>query len=408
MKDDYHKAFESDKKYNSDDMAKDIISHIMPEVQKIFPIMQTNMKSTVIEFLDGKIDEDHFLLTVRKFYAKTLLNAFNHNMKLSDAKELFERHEPKLIYIQSQIRQSFVEDFYTTMKRHFDVSVAGKKVGYPNYVGGKHKIQTAILIKQHLETNIQPDKGILKIPQSRDKMLSTNEVHILNWHDDWTKHKMARTLIHKDHKGDFYIIVPYEVECFNIDHAKEKVGIDPGIATMLTLYDGEEFYEIQPPKRIVKYMEKLQKMSTVLSKKVRGSNRYYKLLDKINKTHRKMTNIRRDFNHKVTKRLVTKYKQINFEAADVNGWKTDNKSTRNHQLQNLLNLGQFGDFLKYKSEKYSSTYKVILGYEKATRTCSSCNHDNGKLDVTIRDFVCNSCGFEIGRDRNAAINIFNH
>ena len=42
-----------------------------------------------------------------------------------------------------------------------------------------------------------------------------------------------------------------------------------------------------------------------------------------------------------------------------------------------------------------------------SRTCSRCGYRKESLELSERTFFCDSCGYEIDRDLNAAINIHN-
>ena len=39
--------------------------------------------------------------------------------------------------------------------------------------------------------------------------------------------------------------------------------------------------------------------------------------------------------------------------------------------------------------------------------CGHRYYKEEKLDLSAREFICNNCGFKIGRDKNSAINIYN-
>lgn len=50
---------------------------------------------------------------------------------------------------------------------------------------------------------------------------------------------------------------------------------------------------------------------------------------------------------------------------------------------------------------------VIVPSAYTTRLCSQCNHLHEKIELKIREFVCENCGKTLSRDKNAAINIKN-
>ena len=65
--------------------------------------------------------------------------------------------------------------------------------------------------------------------------------------------------------------------------------------------------------------------------------------------------------------------------------------------------------LEDKCKEYNTILNIIKN-EPTTQTCSRCGHryyKEEKLDLSVREFICNNCGFKIGRDKNSAINIYN-
>ena len=422
----YEKYQKLDPKYKNTEAVRlvihKVIDYIEDSIKDTFRSMYSHSKQHIQKFLSNEITLEHFLLSWRQYFSKMLISIISGSV----SRELPKGHQYKMVaelnnnvfmkYIanyntfQTHIRQSFIHDFCKTMIRHYTVQVGGKYVGYPKYVGGKHKINTAKFIMDKPGDKLYENVGKIKIPQSHTNRIFDrgHSFKFIYWYEDMGKVKSIKEImIHKDHKNDFYIIVPYEVEPIELPHSDLKVAIDPGIASMLSLYNGQKHYSINPPKRINKLMDKLGRLQVILSKKMKGSKRYNQIIDKIQKVYRKMKNIRKDFNHYVTKRLLQKYGTIHYEKSDITGWKTKHNSERNNKLQNTHTLGQFGDYLRYKSKKFNRTLLEVSGYEKATRTCSNCKHDNGHLDVLTRIFNCSKCGLILSRDHNAAINIYN-
>lgn len=70
-------------------------------------------------------------------------------------------------------------------------------------------------------------------------------------------------------------------------------------------------------------------------------------------------------------------------------------------------LGEFLEGLKCKSEWYGIKCVVIDKYYPSTKTCSNCGYVLEKIDTSVREWICPSCGAVHDRDANAAINIRN-
>ena len=63
--------------------------------------------------------------------------------------------------------------------------------------------------------------------------------------------------------------------------------------------------------------------------------------------------------------------------------------------------------ISYKSSWYGRTFHKIDRWEPTSKTCSCCGVKAEAMDLSIREWVCNSCGTSHDRDINAARNILN-
>ena len=94
----------------------------------------------------------------------------------------------------------------------------------------------------------------------------------------------------------------------------KSVGIDLGITSLATLSDGTK---IQAPKPLKNKLKKLQRLSKSLSRKQKGSNNREKAKTKLSRLYYKISNIRKDFLHKLTTDLVKKFDVICLENLNI-------------------------------------------------------------------------------------------
>ena len=192
------------------------------------------------------------------------------------------------------------------------------------------------------------------------------------------------------------------------------VGIDVGLKTFATLSDGTE---IQNPRTLKKYLRKLKKEQQILSrkelketeeikfgKKVKvSSNRRNKQIEKVIKVHRKVKNIRKDFLHKTSNQIITKFDGVILETLDIKSMlKTNSKA----MCRSILDVSwyEFGRILEYKCLWNDKYFGKIDQYEPSSQKCNVC----GNLQtLTLKDriYVCPHCGNTCGRDLNASKNI---
>ena len=172
---------------------------------------------------------------------------------------------------------------------------------------------------------------------------------------------------------------------------------------MATLSDGMSF-ENRKPFRM--YKRKLKLAQRQVSKKyIKGkeqSKNYNKASLKVAKLHYKISNIRKDAIHKLTTYLTKNHSQIVIEDLNVKGM------SKNRKLSSAtLDCGfyEFRRQLEYKSDWYGSKVLTVNRFFPSSKTCSCCG--NIKKDLTLKDrlYCCESCGLEIDRDLNAAINL---
>lgn len=191
-----------------------------------------------------------------------------------------------------------------------------------------------------------------------------------------------------------------EIKVVNFKENKsESVGIDLGIKTAIVTSDGEE---IQSPKPLKKYCKKLKRLQKRLSKKVKGSKNRNKAKKILAKLHTRISNIRKDWLHKVTKYLCVNYKTIALEDLHIKGM------IKNHKLAKAISdigLGMFRSFIEYKAKFIMTEIKIINRFAPSSKTCSSCGWINKKLTLKDRIFQCQECKISIDRDYNASLNI---
>ena len=203
------------------------------------------------------------------------------------------------------------------------------------------------------------------------------------------------------------------------------VGIDLGIKTMATLSYAErsEIEKIDAPKPLKRLMSKLKRLQRKLSRqgqhyvmedyvdangatrKIRKySNNYMKTKIKLARLHAKIRNIRQDFLHKLTTRLVKEFDVICIEDLNVKGMMANHKLARA-----IMDLGfyEFKRQLLYKAQMCGRMVVIADRWYPSSKTCSCCGEKLKELDLSVRDWECEHCHTVHDRDANAAMNLRN-
>ena len=202
----------------------------------------------------------------------------------------------------------------------------------------------------------------------------------------------------KDCANRYFISFVVEVEPVNIDAKNQSIGIDLGIKTFAVMSDGEK---AQSPdySQLDKKIRKLQKK---LARQAKDSKRRNKTRIKIAKLHNQITDIRKDFLHKLSTKIISENQVIVLEDLNVSGMVKNRKLARSISLQGWR---QFRALCEGKSQKFNRDFRVISRWEATSQICSKCGYKWGKLDLKIRSVKCLNCGTEHDRDENAAKNI---
>ena len=79
------------------------------------------------------------------------------------------------------------------------------------------------------------------------------------------------------------------------------IGVDLNIERLAVCSYGSDY---ENPRTLKQYEKKLKHLQRLLSKKKKGSNNWRKLKKEIASLHEKITSIRKDAIHKMTKQIV--------------------------------------------------------------------------------------------------------
>ena len=175
--------------------------------------------------------------------------------------------------------------------------------------------------------------------------------------------------------------------------------MDLGIKTFAFLSDGGD---IKAPdyKPLIRKVKRFQRK---LARQARGSARREETRLKIAKLNNQIANIRKDFLHKTTTKLIRENQTVSLEDLNVSGMLTNRKLSRAISEQGW---STFRSMLEAKALQYKNrTVSIISRWEPTSQVCSSCGFKWGKLDLSVRSVLCISCGAEHDRDENAAKNI---
>ncbi|MEA5535794.1 RNA-guided endonuclease TnpB family protein [Crocosphaera sp. XPORK-15E] len=178
-----------------------------------------------------------------------------------------------------------------------------------------------------------------------------------------------------------------------------SIGVDLGIIDFATLSNGEK---IKSPKPLKSNLKRLRKLQRNLSRKEKGSKRREVARKKVAKLHARITDIRTDFLHKLSTKLIRENQTIALEDLNVSGMVKNRKLSR---VISDLGWRSFRTMLIAKGEMYGRDVRVINRWEPTSQICSCCGEKGGKKELSVREWTCLFCNSIHDRDINASKNI---
>ena len=190
--------------------------------------------------------------------------------------------------------------------------------------------------------------------------------------------------------GKYYVSILVETEHEEKPHTKQNIGLDLGIKDLCITSKGEKY---ENPKTIKKHEKKLVKLQRQLAHKKKEIAIYYE----------KISNIRKDYLHKVSNKIISENQVIVTENLQIKNM------VKNRRLaKSIINASwyEFTRQLEYKAIWNGRKYIKIDTFYASSQICSVCGYQNvDTKDLSVREWTCPKCKAKHDRDINAATNI---
>lgn len=205
--------------------------------------------------------------------------------------------------------------------------------------------------------------------------------------------------ISRSPSGRYLVVLRVDEPLPKLRKTEQAVGIDLGLSAFATTSLGSKSHAPRPLRRKRSQLKRAQK---ALSRKRKGSKNRAKARLRLAKIHQTISDIRNDFLHKLSTRLVRENQTIVTEDLNVRGM------LANHRLAQSIGDSGWGEFfrqLEYKCEWYGRKMVKIDRFYPSSKRCSRCGHIADSMPLHVRSWACEKCGTEHDRDLNAAINL---
>ena len=321
----------------------------------------------------------------RKMYNLKLEEKLNNSRRKTE-KEYKEKYS-FLKEVDSVALQQARRDFQQACKNYYNRKKKGEKTSlkFKSKRDPKNSYRT-----QNINNSIKINGNRIKLPKvGWVKFRKSREV----------KGTIKNITVTRDILGIYRISILTEQEIPHKPKSDNEVGIDLGIKDFAIDSNGEKYFN---PQYLRKYEYQLKKEQRKLSRKKHGSSNYFKQRQRLFKVHEKIRNMREDFLHKLSSKIISDNQVISLEDLSIENMK------KNHKLAKSISdasWGKFARMLEYKADWYGRQFVKIDKFFPSSQLCSSCGNKNEGLTLSQRWWTCNMCGIEHDRDENAAKNV---
>jgi IS605 OrfB family transposase len=191
-----------------------------------------------------------------------------------------------------------------------------------------------------------------------------------------------------DARGHWFLNIVVEVAAPKPRPVRSGIGIDLGLKDFAALSTGDK---IENPRYLRQLADKLAAAQRA-RKRRQATN-----------IHARITHARRDFHHKLSRRIVREFDYIAVGNVNAVGL------AKTRLAKSVLDAGwsAFRGMLRYKATAHGAWYEEV-DESLSSRVCSSCAAKTGPKGIAelgIRSWVCAECGVLHDRDINSAHNI---
>lgn len=224
-------------------------------------------------------------------------------------------------------------------------------------------------------------------------------------------YRIFNITVEKTSTNKYYASICIETEVQPLPKTGKQVGFDLGLVDLLVGSDGTRFerpkFNYHNKDKLAKEQRKLSKMRAKLERaklNLDECKNYQKQKHKVAKLYEHIANSAKDFNHKLSRKLVEEYDLIAMEDLNIEGMR------KNHNLAYSISdvrWSQLLNFIKYKCSWYGKEFKQVDRFYASSKICSCCGtyHKDIVNSLSVREWNCPDCGTRHDRDVNAARNI---
>lgn len=269
-----------------------------------------------------------------------------------------------------------------------------KGTGYPKFKSRKNPVQSYTTNNQGGTVRVMEDGKHVRIPKLGD-------IRIRLHRQIPDGHKIKSATISRNATGKYHIsiLTEYTADIKPITPCPQKVlGLDYSSKALYVDHNGSS---ADYPRYLRQMESRLKKEQRKLSKRTKNGANWKKQKKRVARLHEKVSNQRKDFLHKESRRLAEKWDAIAIE--DLNMKSLSQALSLGKSTMDNGN-GMFRNLLAYKLAEQGKPLVKIDKWFPSSRRCGTCGRINKELALKDRVWICD-CGTVHNRDENAANNI---
>jgi putative transposase len=217
----------------------------------------------------------------------------------------------------------------------------------------------------------------------------------------------------KNKAGQYLVSITTSREIAPLPEVKGTIGLDLNVHEIV----GSDGTKYKNPLPRTKYKNRLRFLTKAAKRTKEGSKGRKKAYLKLNQLERHIHNIREDFQHKVSRKIIDENQIICLESLsvakmlknedpyvrEIERW----KEKEHHRKLSDACFSSFFQKIIYKALWYGRELRQVDRWFPSSQLCSVCGWQYTELKLEQRGWTCYNCFTMHDRDENAATNIHN-
>ena len=290
--------------------------------------------------------------------------------------------------------QASREHLFKAYQNYFNGLKKGRKVGFPKFKSKKGK-ETYTTKQTNGNIKIDFERKKLKLPKLG--WLRFNDKRVFS-------ESIKHATIKKTKSNKYFVSLTLEaqedVKELQEVHEKDVTAFDMSANNFLV----NDLVKMENPRFYRLEQKKTKKLNKELSRKKKGSKNREKARLKLARHYDTIYNRKKDWTHKLTRKLADTFDAIILENLNVKGMQKFN-SGLSKSVSLDFSWYQFTTYLKYKMEWLGKHFVLVDRFFASSKLCSCCGWKNNNLTLKERVWTCLDCGTIHERDENASVNL---